>query len=98
MIISEFIHVASNSIILFFFMANSPLYICTTSSLCILDVVFVILAVLSLHCCEQAFSSCGEQWLLSGCGVRASRCRGFSCCGAWTLRHAGFSSCSTWAQ
>ena len=31
--ISRTIHVASNSIVLFFFMTNTPLYICTTSSL-----------------------------------------------------------------
>ena len=30
-----------------------------------------------------AFSSSGEQGLLSSCGVRASHCGGFSCCGAW---------------
>ena len=29
------------------------------------------------------FSSCGEQGLLSSCGVRASHCGGFSCCGTW---------------
>ena len=34
------------------------------------------MAVLGLHCCAQAFSSCGE---------RTSHCRGFSCCGARAL-------------
>ena len=34
----------------------------------------------------------------SGCGVRASHCRGFSCCTAWALGRTGFSSCATWAQ
>ena len=28
----------------------------------------------------RAFSSCGEQRLLSSYGARASRCGGFSCC------------------
>ena len=42
-------------------------------------------------------SNCGEQELLSGCGVWASRCDGFSCCGVWALLRVGFSSCSWWA-
>ena len=42
------------------------------------------LAVLGLGSCTQVFSSCGEQGLLSSCGVW-SYCGGFSCCGAWTL-------------
>ena len=47
------------------------------------DVVFLFFAaVLSLHCCEQAFSSCCEPGLLL---LRASHCSGFSCCGAWAL-------------
>ena len=32
----------------------------------------------SLMC--RLFSSCGEQGLLSTCGVQASHCGGFSCC------------------
>ena len=36
----------------------------------------LFLAALGLHCCTQAFSSCG---------VRASHCSGFSCCGARAL-------------
>ena len=31
------------------------------------------------------FSSCGEQGLLSSCGMQASLCGGFSCCGAQAL-------------
>ena len=47
------------------------------------DTVFLFFAaVLSLHCCEQAFSSCCEPGLLL---LRASHCSGFSCCGAWAL-------------
>ena len=37
------------------------------------------------NCCKRAFSSCGERGLLSGCGMRASHCSGFSCCRAWGL-------------
>ena len=53
---------------------------------------------------RELFSSCGEQGLLSSCGVRASRHSGFSCCRAQALGHAGFSSaapglssCGSWA-
>ena len=37
------------------------------------------------------FSSCGEQGLLSSCGVQASHCGGLSCCGAWAsvVGHVG---------
>ena len=43
-----------------------------------------------LSCCVQAFSSCGEQGLLSSCVLGllvavASRCSGFSCCRAEAL-------------
>lgn len=34
--------------------------------------LFICLAVLGLRCCAQAFSSCGDQGLLSSCSVRAS--------------------------
>ena len=40
-------------------------------------------------------SSCSEQGLLSGQGVRPSHCSGFSC-GAQALGHSGFSSCGPW--
>ena len=40
------------------------------------------LAVFSLCCCTDFFSSYNEQGLLSSCGVWASHCNGFSCCGA----------------
>ena len=36
------------------------------------------LAVLGLRCYAQAFSSCGERGLLSGCSVWTSPCTGFS--------------------
>ena len=35
-------------------------------------------AALGLRCCAWAFSNCGEQGLLSNCGVGASHCGGFS--------------------
>ena len=45
--------------------------------------MILFLTVLALHCCAWAFSSCGEQGLLSSCCAWASHCGGFSCCGAW---------------
>ena len=44
--------------------------------------IFLFLAALGLQCCLRAFSSYGDQGLLSSCGARASHCGGFSCCGA----------------
>ena len=35
----------------------------------------------------RLFSNCGEQKLLSGCGVQASHCSSFSCCETQTLKH-----------
>ena len=52
-----------------------------------------ILAVLGLHCCVHAFSSCGEQGLLSSYSAWASHCSGFSCPRAQALGCMGFSSC-----
>ena len=60
--------------------------------------IYLFLAVLGLHCCVRAFSSCGFWGLLSSCSAQAFHCGGFSCCRTWTLGHEGFSSCSTWAQ
>ena len=55
--------------------------------------IYLFMAVLGLHCCMRAFSSCGE-W-----GYSSLRCAGFSL--RWLLllrstgsRHAGFSSCA----
>ena len=39
-------------------------------------------------------SSCGEQGLLSSCGVRASHCGGFSW--EWALGQVAKVSCSSW--
>ena len=58
--------------------------------------IYLFMAVLGLHCCAWAFSSCGEQGLLFvvRCGARASHCSGFSCCRP-PAQHVGFSSCGT---
>ena len=40
--------------------------------------LFLFLSVLGLHCCTQAFSSCGEQELFSS-GAWAPHSGGFSC-------------------
>ena len=68
--------------------------------------LYLFLVALGLRCCMQAFSSCGEQGLLSRDAL-ASHCSGFSCrpqalvvaacghssCDLLALEHAGFSSC-----
>ena len=46
---------------------------------------FIYVAMLGLHCCVWAFSSCREQGLFSSCVAWASHCGGFSCCRAWAL-------------
>ena len=43
------------------------------------------MAVLGLHCCAWALSSCGRRWLLSTCRAQASHCMVFSCCRESTL-------------
>ena len=48
--------------------------------------LFLVLAVLGLHCCVQAFSSCRVWRLLSNCSVRASH--GDFSRGAQVLGHA----------
>ena len=60
--------------------------------------ILFILAALGLHGCTLAFSSCGEQGLLSSSGTRAFHWSGFSCCRAWAREHKGFFSCGaqTW--
>ena len=58
--------------------------------------MYLLLAVLGLHCCVWTFSSCGEWALFSSCGVWASHYGGFSHCKTQSLEHAGCSSCSLW--
>ena len=45
----------------------------------------------------RAFSSCGEQGLLSSCGAQASHCSELSCCRARAPGRMAFSSCSSQA-
>ena len=47
--------------------------------------IYLSMAVLGLHCCARAFSSCGELGATLRCGARAAHCGGFSCCGAQAL-------------
>ena len=55
-------------------------------SLCknICPFMYLLLAVLGLHCCVRVFSSC-DQWGLLLQFTRASHCGGFPCGGAWAL-------------
>ena len=50
--------------------------------------IYLFLALLSLHWCVQAFSSCDEWGLLSNWGEQASHF-GHFCCEAWALGRAG---------
>ena len=43
------------------------------------------MAALGLHCCVEAFCSCGERRLLSVPVHRLLTAIGFSCSGAWAL-------------
>ena len=58
--------------------------------------IYLFLAVLS-SLLLRLFFSCGEQKLLSSCGVQASHWGIFSCCRAWALGCEGFSGCASWA-
>ena len=51
--------------------------------------LILFLAVLGLHGCTQALSSCGEQGLLSSWGGWVSHCGRSLCCGAQTLGCVG---------
>ena len=53
--------------------------------------LLLVLAVL-IFMAAWAFSSCGEQGLLSRCGAQGPPCGGFSC-GSWTLAR-WFSHCN----
>ena len=90
-------------ILLWLFLQNIICHICVITSAYIrfLKNLFIhlLLAVLGLCCCAQAFSSCSKGELLSGFGVGTSHCYGFSCCGAQALECVGstrrLSSCGT---
>ena len=43
-------------------------------------IVYLFMTVLDLHCCEDFFSTCSEQGLLSRCGAYGSHCHSFSPC------------------
>ena len=61
---------------------------------------FIIIIDFWLHqvLVAHAFSSCGEQSLLSSWGPWAASCRGVPYCGAQALGHAGCGSCSSRVQ
>ena len=61
--------------------------------------IYLFLSVLGLHCYTQAFSSCGEQGLLSSWGMQASVCR---TCALGTRAYIAaalrLSSCDAWVS
>ena len=48
-----------------------------------INLIYLFMAALDLHCCSQVFSTCSKQGLLSSCSAWSSLCSGFSNCGAW---------------
>ena len=70
------------------FPAQSPLHT-KKSPDTLLSISLFFLAVLGLRCFFQAFSSCGQQELLPGCGARAFHHSVFPCCGAWAPGRVG---------
>ena len=66
-------------------------FLIKTHGFLFLPFIYLFLIALGLHCCKQAFSSCGEWHLLSSYTQR-SRCSGWSCWSAGS-GHMGF-SCS----
>ena len=59
---------------------------------------YLPMAGLVLDCCEGAFSSCGEQGLLSGCGAHASHCPVSSRCRPWARGHVERVLWGVWAS
>ena len=60
--------------------------------------IYLFLAVFSLRCCPQAFSSCGERGLLFTAVRELFSLRWFLLLWSMGSRRAGFSSCGTQAQ
>lgn len=58
--------------------------------------IFMYFGCVECFLLRRLFSSCGQQGLISSCGVQASQCFGFSCCRALALEHM-LSSRGTWA-
>ena len=63
----------------------------------VIIIIVIILAALGLHCCERAFSSCGERGLLF-VAVPGFSLRWLLLLRSTGYRHTGFSNCGTWAQ
>ena len=63
---------------------SSPVCMNPLLDTCIVFFKFInlFLTVLGFHCCAWAFSSCGEQELLSSRSARTSHLGGVSCCGS----------------
>ena len=64
-------------------------------AVCVFFKKYLFLAVLGLHFCARASSSCGEQGLLSTGGGWASHRSGSSHCGARALGAHGLRRCSS---
>ena len=87
------ITVAKSSSLIIFFFYGGPESVCMSS-----DFFFKnsLLTALGHCCCARAFSSCGEQGLLSSCGTQDPERAGFGSCGLWAPEYRLSSYC-TWA-
>ena len=72
------------------FFSNKVFLIKVSTFFKIILFIYLFLAVLGLHCCAWAFSSCSKWGLFSSWCEWASHCGGFSCFGAGVL--------GTWAS
>ena len=66
--------------------------------LLLLLLIYLFLAVLGLHCCARAFSSCSERGLLFVAVHGLFSLQWLLLLQSRGSRHAGFSTCGTWAQ
>lgn len=68
------------------------LQVCVPVHFFLLLVLFVYFWLCQVSAAVRAFSSCGEEGLLSGCGALASHCSVVSSRRTWALGHSGLSS------
>ena len=77
------------------FLLDNTSLIPSSSWMVVFSVILFIFGCVGPSLLSGLFSSYGEQWPLSSCGVQASYCSSFSCCRAWPLGSTGISNCGT---
>ena len=81
----------------FFFFFKLSVHVCVCARVCVFLTVlyvYVVRAVLGLHCCLGSSPVAGSRATLR-CGARVSHCSSISCCRALALGRVGFSSWSS---